>query len=137
MRTNLLKLILASAVLSAAVPSFASSSANVPSAVQCRGTDSIIQKRIRFARGRTTAVVRDTVRLCTGHEYKLRAREGQTMSLHLATGKRTSMTLRAPDGEALLDGGNDFEGSLPSTGEYTIEIGTDATARYTLEVAIR
>jgi hypothetical protein len=139
MSAYLLRFVLTAAVSAAAIPARADSAtaAGASAAAQCRGTDAIIQKRIRFARGRTTAVVKDTVRLCTGHEYRLRARAGQTMSLHLAAGRRTSMTLRAPDGEALLDGGNDWEGALPSTGEYTIHVGTDATARYTLEVTIR
>ena len=104
---------------------------------QCRGTDTKIVKKIRFARGRTTAVVKDAIRICTGHEYHLKASAGQKMSLHLATGKRTSMTLYAPNGDRVLDGGTNWEGDLPETGEYTIDIGTDATARYTLEVTIR
>lgn len=106
-------------------------------APQCRGTDRIVEKRIRFARGRTTAVIKDTVRLCTGHEYRLRARAGQTMSINLAAGRRTGLTVRTPSGEALVDGGKDWSGELPEGGEYVIEVGTDATARYTLEVTIR
>ena len=106
-------------------------------APQCRGTDRVIEKRIRFARGRTTAVIKDTIRLCTGHTYRLRARAGQTMSVNLAAGSQTGLTLRAPSGEALVDGGKDWSGELPEGGQYVIEIGTDATARYTLEVTIR
>ena len=67
----------------------------------------------------------------------MKASAGQKMSLHLATGKRTSMTLYAPNGDTILDGGTDWEGDLPETGEYTIGFGTDATARYTIEVTIR
>ena len=104
---------------------------------QCRTADRMIRKQIRFARGRTTAVINDTVRLCTGHEYHLRARAGQSMSVRLVTGRRTSLTLHAPSGQALVDGGNDWSGQLSETGEYVIEIGTDAIARYTLEVTIR
>jgi hypothetical protein len=108
-------------------------------AVQCRGTDRIIPKQIRFQRGRTTAVIKDTVRLCTGHEYHLRARAGQTLSVHLATGNRTSLTLYTPAGDTPegADGVKDWSGELAETGEYIINIGTDATAAYTLEVTIR
>lgn len=104
---------------------------------QCPRTDSKISKTIRFAPGRTTAVVKDTIRLCIGHEHHLKASAGQKMILHLVTGKRTSMTLYAPNGDTILDGGKDWEGDLPESGEYVIAIGTDATARYTLEVTIR
>jgi hypothetical protein len=106
-------------------------------AAQCRQTDRIIPKRIRFARGRTTAVVKDTIRLCTMHEYYFRARAGQKLTAHLATGNRTSMTLFTSGGETVFDGTKDFEGELPENGQYSLQIGTDATAAYTLEVTIR
>jgi hypothetical protein len=113
---------------------------NTPSTVaQCRQADRNIPKQIRFERGRTTSVIKDTVRLCTSHEYRLRARSGQTMSVNLATGKRTSFTLYSPAGDRLesADGVKNWSGELPATGEYVIHIGTDATAAYTLEVTIR
>jgi hypothetical protein len=109
------------------------------SAAQCRGTDRTIPKRIRFQRGRTTAVIKDTVRLCTSHEYRLRALAGQRMAVHLAAGRRTSFTVHTPAGDTPegADGSNDWNGELPETGEYTINVATDATAAYTLEVTIR
>ena len=111
----------------------------MPAAVQCRGTDRNVPKQLRFARGRTTAVVKETVRLCTAHEYYLRATGGQTMTVHLATGNKTSFSVYAPTGDIIedADGVKDWSGSLPETGKYIIHIGTDATAAYTLEVTIR
>jgi hypothetical protein len=108
-------------------------------AVQCRGTDRVIPKQIMFPSGRTTAVIKDTIKLCTGHEYNLRARRGQTMTVHLATGNRTSFTIHTPAGDTPegADGVKDWSGELPERGDYTISIGTDATAAYTLEVTIR
>ena len=106
-------------------------------AAQCRGTDRIIGKQLRFARGRTTAVIKDTVRLCTMHEYYFRARAGQKITAHLVTGERTSMTLFTESGETVFDGTKDFEGELPEGGQFSLQIGTDATASYTLEVTIR
>ena len=108
-------------------------------AVQCRHADQTIPKTIRFARGRTTAVIKDTVRLCTSHEYHLRAKQGQTMSVHLAAGNKTSFTLQTPSGDTVpdADGVKDWSGELQDNGQYTIIVGTDATARYTLEVTIR
>ena len=134
-----LLLILAATTFAAAPTSAgANASARTPAAAQCRHADQTIPKQIKFARGRTTAVIKDTVRLCTSHEYTLRARAGQTMSIHLATGKRTSFTLQSPAGTIEdADGVKDWSGDLPETGDYTISIGTDATAAYTLEVTIR
>jgi hypothetical protein len=133
-------LLIFAATAFAASPSSAGAyvSAGTPAALQCRHADQVIPKRIRFARGRTTTVIKDTVRLCTSHEYSLRASAGQTMSVHLATGKKTSFTVQSPSGTIEdADGVKDWSGELPEAGEYVITIGTDATAAYTLEVTIR
>jgi hypothetical protein len=103
MRAEMNRLLLIFAATAfAASPSTANSyvPARLPAAAaQCRGTDRAITKQIKFARGRTTTVIKDTVKLCTSHEYHLRARQGQTMSIHLATGKRTSFSLMTPSGD--------------------------------------
>jgi hypothetical protein len=131
--------ILAAAALSASPsPAGAYAPAGAPSAAQCRGTDRAITRQVNFARGRTTAVIKNTVRLCTSHEWVLRARGGQTMSVHLAAGRKTSLTVQSPSGTLDgADGVKDWSGELPENGEYVIIIGTDATAAYTLEVTIR
>ena len=135
---RLLRIIaLAGCVASALVAPAGAATPTATSAAQCRGTDRIIPKRIRFARGHTTAVIKDTVRLCTMHEYYFRARAGQKITAHLVTGNRTSMTLFTSSGETVFDGTKDFEGDLPEGGQYSLQIGTDATAAYTLEVTIR
>ena len=108
------------------------------SPAQCRGTDRAITRQVNFARGRTTAVIKDRVRLCTSHEWVLRARGGQTMTVHIATGKKTSFTVQGPSGTIEgADGVRDWSGELPENGDYIIIVGTDATAAYTLEVTIR
>ena len=131
-------LIIALAGCVAGVSGAGAKTSRAANAAQCRGTDRTIPKQVRFARGRTTAVIKDTVRLCTSHEYHLRARAGQTMSVHLATGRRTSFSLTNSAGAVEgADGVKDWEGELVESGEYVIVIGTDATAAYTLEVTIR
>jgi hypothetical protein len=131
--------ILSLALLGASVPvappaQAGSFSRGVPG--QCQGTDVSVRKPLRFARGRKTAVVRDRVKLCTSHDYYLSARRGQRMTVHLAAGKKTSFAVYAPT-DRLSDGTWDWSGVLPEDGEYQISIGTDVTARYTLEVTIR
>jgi hypothetical protein len=102
---------------------------------QCRTMDQNIEKPLRVNRG--AATVRDTIRLCTSHSYKFRATRGQQLSIKLTTGKKTSLTVMPPSGEALVDGGLSWNGRLTESGEYEIQIGTDITARYTLEVSIK
>ena len=102
---------------------------------QCRTADKELQKPIKITRGTTTAV-RDTVRLCTSHTYRFRASRGERLAIKLTTGNKTSMTVLPPSGEAIVDGGLSFNGKLTETGEYEVQIGTDATAAYTLRVLI-
>jgi hypothetical protein len=102
---------------------------------QCRTMDKNIEKPLRVTRG--AATVRDTIRLCTSHTYRFRATRGQQLSVKLTTGKKTSLTVMPPSGEALVDGGLSWSGRLSESGEYEVQIGTDATARYTLEISIK
>ena len=103
---------------------------------QCRTMDRNIEKPLKLTRARS-AVVRDTIRVCTSHTYRFKAARGKLLGLRLTTGDKTSMTLLPPSGEALVDGGLVWSGRLTESGEYEIQIGTDATARYTLTVTIR
>lgn len=105
-------------------------------AAQCPTMDKPINKRIRFAPGRTSTTVRDTIRLCTSHEFFLKARAGQRMTVRLVTGRKTSFTIYTTN-MRLSDGVKNWTGELEETGEYQISIGTDATARYTLEVSVK
>lgn len=135
-----LLLILAAAAFAASPSSVNSyAAARTPAAVaQCRGMDRAITRQVNFARGRTTAVIKNTVKLCTSHEWVLRARQGQTMSVHIATGRKTSFTIQSPSGTIEdADGVKDWSGELAESGEFIIIVGTDATAAYTLEVTIR
>ena len=108
-----------------------------PFSVAANARDKTVAKTIRFAKGRTSAIVKDTVQKGTRHEYRLSARAGQEMILHLATRGNASFTLYAPR-EGVLEGGvKEWAGPTPETGEYRILIETDEPASYTLEVTIR
>lgn len=99
-------------------------------------------RRVNFPRGRTTTVLKGTVRRGLSHDYLLRARAGQTMTLHLTTAVGgMSLTILRPDGETWVYDVKDWSGQLPSTGTYRINVlpdtTTEAPTRYALEVMIR
>lgn len=101
-----------------------------------------IIRRVNFPRGRTTAVLKGTVRRGISHDYLLRARRGQTMTIHLAAeSSEMSLTILRPDGETWMYDTKDWSGTLPSTGTYRINVLPDTTTerpkQYTLEVSIR
>ena len=98
-----------------------------------------INREIRFQRGKISAVVNSRIQRGTTHIYRVRASEGQKMAVVLKTGSQTSFTVSARSAGILegADGVQQAVVELPETGEYEIQIGTDANANYTLEVAIK
>ena len=97
-----------------------------------------VNQQIRFARGASSAVVSKRIVRGTSHVYRVRARAGQEMAVVLKTGNRTSFTITS-NNTGILEGADGVRRTLvelPESGEYEIQIGTDATANYTLEVTI-
>ncbi len=104
-----------------------------------RGTS--VVSRISFARGRTTAVLSGTVRRGMSHDYLLKARGGQTMTVHLAARGGVGFEILAPNGDLISEFTKDWSGDLPSSGDYRINVLPDTTTErsisYTLEVTVR
>jgi hypothetical protein len=101
-----------------------------------------IVRRVNFPRGRTTTVLKGTVKRGLSHDYLLRARAGQTMTVHLtASAAGMSLTILKPDGETWIYDTKDWSGELPQTGTYRINVLPDTTTErptsYALEVMIR
>lgn len=98
-----------------------------------------VDRRITFNRSANSAVIKKQIRKGTSHQYRIRAKEGQNMTVILTTGKRTSFTISNLNQGTLegADGETMWRGMLTETGEYYILIGTDATANYKLEIYIK
>ncbi|HYY58301.1 MAG TPA: hypothetical protein VE842_13285 [Pyrinomonadaceae bacterium] len=99
-------------------------------------------RRVRFARGRTTTVIKDAVVRGTRDRYVLRASAGQTLIAHITSLENNAVfDIYARGGKRILDGAQettDWTGELPRSGDYVIEVGgTRGNASYTLEVTIR
>ena len=104
-----------------------------------RGTS--VVRRINFQRGRTTAVLQGTIKRGTSHDYLLRARAQQTMTVHLASNGAVGFEIITPSGQYLSSYTQDWSGYLPQSGDYRINVlpptETNVSANYTLEVTIR
>jgi hypothetical protein len=101
-----------------------------------------IVTRIKFARGRTTAVEKGSVRRGVSHDYLLKAGAGQTMSVHLAARGGVCFDLFSPGmAEILSECSKDWSGDLPRSGDYRINVLPDTTTErsipFTLEVTVR
>lgn len=96
-------------------------------------------RRIRFARGASSAVVEDAVVRGTRDIYLLGAREGQTMILNITSLEKNAVfDIQAPNGELLKEEATSWRGVLPSSGDYSVIVGgTRGNASYKLDVTIR
>jgi len=103
-----------------------------------------VTQRVRFARGRTTAVLKGSVVRGTQNRYILGAGRGQMMIVHITSREKNAVfTILGPDGTALegteegVDA-TDWTGELPLSGDYAIWVSPSrGNATYTLEVTIR
>ena len=97
-----------------------------------------VNRQVRFARGSSSAVMRGRIARGTSHIYRVRARAGQEMAVVLKTGDDTSFTISGWNSGILegADGVRQTVVELPENGEYVIQIGTDVTDDYTLEITI-
>ena len=102
-------------------------------------------ERVKFGRGRTTAVLEGAVVRGDRDHYLLEAKAGQRMTVHITSVERNAvLTIFAPGGRKALRGteegldAKDWSGRLPRSGDYAISVGpTRGNATYTLEVTIR
>lgn len=111
--------------------------------------DDIRSERVQFHKGANSANVQGTV---TGYEtvdYLLGARKGQSMNVSMATDNSANyFNIIAPgkSDEAMFIGstsGNQYEGSLPASGDYKLRVylmrsaaRRDEVAKYRLEMII-
>jgi hypothetical protein len=103
-----------------------------------------ITKRVRFARGSTSATVKNSVVRGTRDRYLIGAQAGQKMTVSITSVERNAaFAIYAPSHDTLEGAGEDREvrswsGNLPESGDYLIEVGgTRGNATYTLKVTVR
>ncbi len=102
-------------------------------------------RRIRFARGSSSAVVEGAVPRGERAVYLVGARAGQQMRVRVVSPENNAVfQLHSPPKGAALRGAGEtddataWSGTLPRSGDYRVVVGgTRGNASYTLHVAIR
>ena len=110
------------------------------SALPTQGTS----KRIRFPRGRRTAVLRDSIEVGI-NQHIFTAKAGQTLKVCITSSRNAAkfdVYSRYSGGAPLNSGAEeyitDWEGILPEAGDYTIWVYSDdgSNTRYTLTITL-
>ncbi len=103
-----------------------------------------VTKRIRFAKGKSSATVSNSVIRGEQDTYILGARAEQMMTVRITSLENNAVfTVQGPNGEYLQDAGEEDDAkmvtnSLPYNGDYRIIVsGTRGNATYRLTVSIK
>jgi hypothetical protein len=118
-------------------------------ALSAHAVDVPESRPVHFAKGASSATIKDSIKGYKIVDYKLRAKAGQTMSVKLETSNGANYFNVLPPGSkdvAIFIGstsGNEWTGTLPADGDYAIRVylmrsaaRRNETANYTLTVGI-
>lgn len=101
-------------------------------------------KRIKFAKGKSSATVKDSVLRDEVHYYLLKINKGQKMTVKItAVEKNASFRILKPSGEYVdgageMDDPKSWSGDISESGDYKIEVGADrGNAAYRLTVSVK
>jgi hypothetical protein len=115
---------------------------------QARAEESIVTKRVQFARGSSSSTLKGALKGDEIHDYVLSAKAGQSMHVTLKTSSTSAyFNVLPPGSEAALfigsTSGNKWNGTLPVDGEYRVRVylmrsaaRRNAKATYTLSIGI-
>ena len=101
-------------------------------------------KRIKFAKGKSSATVRDSVLRDEVNYYLVKVGTGQRMTIKITSvANNASFRILKPSGEYVqgageMDDPKDWSGETAEPGDYKIEVGADrGNATYRLTVSAR
>lgn len=105
----------------------------------------VVTRQVRFARGRTSAVINDKAGWGTSYIYLLNARAGQTMRVSITGAPNLTVQFYPPEaGSEPLEGAEevkDWTGELPETGRYAIFVSHTqdgvTNAPFKLQISVR
>jgi hypothetical protein len=103
-----------------------------------------VNKRVRFAPGHSSTVVKNAVVRGTRDRYVVGAKTGQTMTVSIRALEHNAVfSIAQPGGKYLPRATEEsdatkWSGKLPVSGDYVIEVGgTRGNANYSLTIAIK
>lgn len=119
------------------VPQLASPSPS-PSPSASPAAETAVTERVSFEPGATGTTLTNTLPDNKSKRYLLECNSGQSMTLNVQEGT-VSAAIIAPNGEkvATVNSTTPWQGQLPSSGDYTIEISGDSKANYGVKIEVK
>ncbi len=119
------------------VPQLASPSPS-PSPSASPAAETAVTERVSFEPGATGVILTNTLPDNKSKRYLVECNSGQSMTLNVQEGT-VSAAIIAPNGEkvATVNSTTPWQGQLPSSGDYTIEISGDNKANYGVKIEVK
>ncbi|MEG3843351.1 hypothetical protein [Microcoleus sp. herbarium14] len=110
----------------------------LPSAAASPALETAVTERVSFEPGATGVTLRNTLPENKSKRYVLECNSGQSMTVNVPEGT-VSAAIIAPNGEkvATANSTTPWQGQLPSSGDYTIEISGDNKAKYGVKIEVK
>jgi hypothetical protein len=109
-----------------------------PSPSPSPAAETAVTDRVNFEVGATGTTLTNTLPDNKSKRYLIDCQGGQTMTLNIPEGA-VSATIIAPNGEKIgtANSTTPWEGQLPSSGDYTIEISGESQANYGVKIEVK
>ncbi|NJR23292.1 MAG: hypothetical protein HC786_14600 [Richelia sp. CSU_2_1] len=109
-----------------------------PSPSPSPAAETAVTDRINFEAGATGTTLSNTLPDNKSKRYLIDCKGGQTMTLNVPEGT-VSATIIAPNGETVgtANSTTPWEGQLPASGDYTIEISGESQANYGVKIEVK
>ncbi|WP_341736876.1 hypothetical protein [Microcoleus sp. CAWBG640] len=121
-----------------ASPSPSASAFPSPSVSPSPAAQTDVTERVSFEPGAIGVTLRNTLPDNKSKRYLLECNSGQSMTLKVEEGK-VSAAIIAPNGEKVgtANSTSPWQGQLPSSGDYTIELSGDNKANYGVKIEVK
>lgn len=110
----------------------------LPAAAASPGLEAAVTERVSFEPGATGVTLRNTLPDNKSKRYLVDCNSGQSMTVNVPEGT-VSAAIIAPNGEKVgtANSTTPWQGQLPSSGDYTIEISGNNKANYGVKIEVK
>jgi hypothetical protein len=101
-------------------------------------TPSVLTERVSFNEGSTGATISDSITVNQKKRYLLNCGNGQIMTVQIRQGV-INVTIISPNNQTIgnaVNGASQWQGKLPNTGDYVVEISAPNQSSYIINIEV-